>query len=162
MLWLLQNVPFKSCKGHYWNDNFSSSQLMILVDYLGSIFPPIGHSPWNGLRLADYVMPFFLFIAGVSLALAYKVQQVQLWKIISLGLQMLSLPVFPQLFVYLFYPEMSNLQKVFCCLEWVMTIVTRSILLYIFNRSLSNYFLRHHHHFYFFSHLGKCVLRIDS
>lgn len=46
---------------------------MMLVDYGGSIFPIIAHSPWNGLHLADFVMPFFLFIAGVSLALVYKV-----------------------------------------------------------------------------------------
>jgi predicted acyltransferase len=48
-------------------------QLMILVDYGGSIFPIISHSPWNGLHLADFVMPFFLFLVGISLALAYKV-----------------------------------------------------------------------------------------
>ncbi|KAI8026973.1 Heparan-alpha-glucosaminide N-acetyltransferase [Camellia lanceoleosa] len=46
--------------------------LMMLVDYGGSIFPIIAHSPWNGVHLADLVMPFFLFIAGVSLALGYK------------------------------------------------------------------------------------------
>jgi predicted acyltransferase len=46
---------------------------MILVDYGGSIFPIISHSPWNGLHLADFVMPFFLFLVGISLALAYKV-----------------------------------------------------------------------------------------
>ncbi|KAK4258481.1 hypothetical protein QN277_004924 [Acacia crassicarpa] len=46
--------------------------LMILVDYGGSVFPVIAHCPWNGLHLADFVMPFFLFIAGVSLALVYK------------------------------------------------------------------------------------------
>ncbi|PKI52453.1 hypothetical protein CRG98_027145 [Punica granatum] len=46
--------------------------LMMLVDYGGSMFPAVVHSPWDGLRLADFVMPFFLFIAGVSLALVYK------------------------------------------------------------------------------------------
>ncbi|GAU33645.1 hypothetical protein TSUD_310530 [Trifolium subterraneum] len=46
--------------------------LMIFVDYGGSIFPTISHSPWNGLHLADFVMPFFLFLVGISLALAYK------------------------------------------------------------------------------------------
>ncbi|XP_075074315.1 uncharacterized protein LOC107789973 isoform X4 [Nicotiana tabacum] len=46
--------------------------LMMLVDYGGSIFPSIAHSPWNGVHLADFVMPFFLFISGVSLAIAYK------------------------------------------------------------------------------------------
>ncbi|KAH9658248.1 DUF1624 domain-containing protein [Citrus sinensis] len=46
--------------------------LMILVDDVGGILPAINHSPWNGLTLADFVMPFFLFIVGVSLALTYK------------------------------------------------------------------------------------------
>ncbi|KAJ6716969.1 HEPARAN-ALPHA-GLUCOSAMINIDE N-ACETYLTRANSFERASE-LIKE ISOFORM X1 [Salix koriyanagi] len=46
--------------------------LMMLVDYCGAIIPIIAHSPRNGLHLADSVMPFFLFIAGVSLALVYK------------------------------------------------------------------------------------------
>ncbi|XP_062178045.1 uncharacterized protein LOC133882840 [Alnus glutinosa] len=46
--------------------------LMMLVDYAGAVFPIITHSPWNGIHLADFVMPFFLFIAGVSLALVYK------------------------------------------------------------------------------------------
>ncbi|XP_077212358.1 uncharacterized protein LOC143847424 [Tasmannia lanceolata] len=46
--------------------------LMILVDEAGGIFPAINHSPWNGVTLADFVMPFFLFIVGVSLAFAYK------------------------------------------------------------------------------------------
>ncbi|KAF1862950.1 hypothetical protein Lal_00009333 [Lupinus albus] len=46
--------------------------LMILVDEAGGLVPALNHSPWNGLTLADFVMPFFLFIVGVSLALAYK------------------------------------------------------------------------------------------
>ncbi|CAN6485204.1 unnamed protein product [Victoria cruziana] len=46
--------------------------LMIFVDDAGAILPSIVHSPWNGVRLADFVMPFFLFIVGVSLALVYK------------------------------------------------------------------------------------------
>ncbi|KAJ8759917.1 hypothetical protein K2173_010063 [Erythroxylum novogranatense] len=46
--------------------------LMILVDDAGGLLPMINHSPWNGLTLADVVMPFFLFIVGVSLALTYK------------------------------------------------------------------------------------------
>ncbi|KAK9129417.1 hypothetical protein Sjap_009904 [Stephania japonica] len=46
--------------------------LMIFVDYSGPLLPLVAHSPWNGVRLADFVMPYFLFIVGVSLALAYK------------------------------------------------------------------------------------------
>lgn len=46
---------------------------MIFVDYAGSLIPVVAHSPWNGVHLADFVMPFFLFIVGVSVALVYKV-----------------------------------------------------------------------------------------
>lgn len=49
-------------------------QLMIFVDYAGAFLPAINHSPWNGITLADVVMPFFLFIVGVALALTYKVK----------------------------------------------------------------------------------------
>lgn len=48
-------------------------QLMILVDEAGGLVPAINHAPWNGLTLADLVMPFFLFMVGVSLSLVYKV-----------------------------------------------------------------------------------------
>ncbi|KAJ8570983.1 hypothetical protein K7X08_037955 [Anisodus acutangulus] len=47
--------------------------LMMLVDYGGSVFPSIAHSPWNGVHLADFVMPFFLFVVGVSLAIVNKI-----------------------------------------------------------------------------------------
>nr|XP_043636764.1 heparan-alpha-glucosaminide N-acetyltransferase isoform X2 [Erigeron canadensis] len=46
--------------------------LMILVDDAGGEWPMIGHAPWNGCNLADFVMPFFLFIVGISIALALK------------------------------------------------------------------------------------------
>ncbi|QHN86143.1 Heparan-alpha-glucosaminide N-acetyltransferase [Arachis hypogaea] len=47
--------------------------LMILVDDAGGAYPRIDHSPWDGCTLADFVMPFFLFIVGVAIALALKV-----------------------------------------------------------------------------------------
>uniref|UniRef100_A0A0E0DDM5 Heparan-alpha-glucosaminide N-acetyltransferase catalytic domain-containing protein n=1 Tax=Oryza meridionalis TaxID=40149 RepID=A0A0E0DDM5_9ORYZ len=50
----------------------SLPHLMILVDDAGAFLPAINHSPWDGVTLADFVMPFFLFIVGVALALAYK------------------------------------------------------------------------------------------
>ncbi|KAF5176222.1 Heparan-alpha-glucosaminide n-acetyltransferase [Thalictrum thalictroides] len=46
--------------------------IMILVDDAGSAYARIDHSPWNGCTLADFVMPFFLFIVGVAIALALK------------------------------------------------------------------------------------------
>ncbi|KAK1303489.1 hypothetical protein QJS10_CPB11g02019 [Acorus calamus] len=48
-----------------------SLALMTFVDYAGSV-AVVAHSPWNGVHLADFVMPFFLFIAGISVALVYK------------------------------------------------------------------------------------------
>ncbi|KAK4282544.1 hypothetical protein QN277_013906 [Acacia crassicarpa] len=46
--------------------------LMILVDDAGKAFPSINHSPWFRVTLADFVMPFFLFVVGVSVGLVYK------------------------------------------------------------------------------------------
>uniref|UniRef100_A0A368UN36 Heparan-alpha-glucosaminide N-acetyltransferase catalytic domain-containing protein n=1 Tax=Glycine max TaxID=3847 RepID=A0A368UN36_SOYBN len=34
--------------------------LMILVDNVGRAFPSLNHSPWFGVTLADFIMPFFL------------------------------------------------------------------------------------------------------
>ncbi|MQL90408.1 hypothetical protein Taro_022990 [Colocasia esculenta] len=47
--------------------------LMILVDGAGDEWPAIGHAPWNGCNLADFVMPFFLFIVGMAIPLSLKV-----------------------------------------------------------------------------------------
>eukprot|EP01018_Ginkgo_biloba_P027459 Gb_07710 [translate_table: standard] len=46
--------------------------IMILVDDAGGAYERMDHSPWNGCTLADFVMPFFLFIVGVAIALALK------------------------------------------------------------------------------------------
>ncbi|CAL5387785.1 unnamed protein product [Camellia sinensis] len=46
--------------------------VMILVDDAGEAYPRIDHSPWNGCTLADFVLPFFLFIVGVAIAFALK------------------------------------------------------------------------------------------
>ena len=46
---------------------------MILVDDAGGAFPSINHSPWFGVTLADFVMPFFLFSVGISISLVFKV-----------------------------------------------------------------------------------------
>ncbi|XP_077218179.1 heparan-alpha-glucosaminide N-acetyltransferase-like protein (DUF1624) isoform X2 [Tasmannia lanceolata] len=46
--------------------------MMILVDDAGGEWQMIGHAPWNGCNLADFVMPFFLFIVGMAIALSFK------------------------------------------------------------------------------------------
>lgn len=48
---------------------------MILVNFPGSdayVFPPLRHTVWNGLTPTDLIAPFFLFIVGISIVLAYS------------------------------------------------------------------------------------------
>jgi len=48
--------------------------LMILVNNPGSwahVHPPLRHAAWNGLTPTDLVFPFFLFIVGVAIPLAF-------------------------------------------------------------------------------------------
>lgn len=47
---------------------------MILVNFPGSdeiVFAPLRHSAWNGLTPTDLIAPFFLFMVGISIVLAY-------------------------------------------------------------------------------------------
>ena len=43
---------------------------MLVVDVAGDAYPSIGHAAWDGLHLADFVMPYFLLISGISAALS--------------------------------------------------------------------------------------------
>ena len=48
---------------------------MILVNFPGSwenVYAPLLHSKWNGVTPTDYIFPFFIFIVGVSVSLAYS------------------------------------------------------------------------------------------
>ena len=45
---------------------------MNLVNNAEGSFYILDHSPWDGITIADFVMPFFLFIVGMSISLAYK------------------------------------------------------------------------------------------
>ncbi|WP_372637422.1 acyltransferase family protein [Fodinibius sp.] len=47
---------------------------MIIVNTPGAheyIFVPLAHAEWNGITPTDYIFPFFIFIVGVSIVLAY-------------------------------------------------------------------------------------------
>ena len=47
---------------------------MILVNNpgtWGAIYAPLAHAPWHGWTPTDLVFPFFLFIVGVSIVLAF-------------------------------------------------------------------------------------------
>ncbi|WP_342087910.1 acyltransferase family protein [Dyadobacter sp. OTU695] len=48
---------------------------MIMVNFPGHedyVFPTLRHTKWNGLTFTDLIAPTFLFIVGVSIALAYS------------------------------------------------------------------------------------------
>ncbi|SEB70726.1 Predicted acyltransferase [Tenacibaculum sp. MAR_2009_124] len=48
---------------------------MILVNNPGSwshVYTPLLHAKWHGLTPTDLIFPFFLFIVGISISLAYK------------------------------------------------------------------------------------------
>ncbi len=48
---------------------------MLIVNNQGDwahLYAPVRHAPWHGLSPADLVFPFFLFIVGVSVAVAYS------------------------------------------------------------------------------------------
>ncbi len=47
--------------------------MMIFVDDVGGVYPHINHSPWNGITLADFVMPWFLFMVGASMVSTFRV-----------------------------------------------------------------------------------------
>ncbi len=46
--------------------------LMIFVDDVGQAYPHLNHSPWNNITLADFVMPWFLFMVGTSMAFSFR------------------------------------------------------------------------------------------
>lgn len=72
--------------------------IMILVDDAGGAYPHINHSPWNGITLADVVMPWFLFMVGCSMAFSLsrvnksnrlkfaKTVSIRAFKLLILGL----------------------------------------------------------------------------
>lgn len=84
---------------------------MILVNNPGtwsSIYAPLKHAEWHGATPTDFIFPFFLFIVGVSIALAFArrvesggTQRDLYWKIVkrtliiyALGLVLAGFPHF--------------------------------------------------------------------
>ncbi|XP_055517698.1 heparan-alpha-glucosaminide N-acetyltransferase [Leucoraja erinacea] len=46
--------------------------IMVFVNYGGGSYWFFEHAPWNGLTVADLVMPWFVFIIGTSAALSFS------------------------------------------------------------------------------------------
>ncbi|XP_033835545.2 heparan-alpha-glucosaminide N-acetyltransferase [Periophthalmus magnuspinnatus] len=49
--------------------------IMVFVNYGGGGYWFFQHAPWNGLTVADLVMPWFVFIIGTSVVLAFTSMQ---------------------------------------------------------------------------------------
>ncbi|XP_023182860.1 heparan-alpha-glucosaminide N-acetyltransferase-like isoform X1 [Xiphophorus maculatus] len=49
--------------------------VMVFVNYGGGGYWFFQHAPWNGLTVADLVMPWFVFIIGTSVVLAFSSMQ---------------------------------------------------------------------------------------
>ncbi len=89
--------------------------LMILVNNPGTwsaIYPPFKHAEWFGVTLTDWVFPFFLFIVGTSIVLAYHkrpTDNFHTWKrIFSRTLKLLLLSWFLAGFT-VYFPFFKNL-----------------------------------------------------
>ncbi|KAM9365531.1 heparan-alpha-glucosaminide N-acetyltransferase [Pholidichthys leucotaenia] len=52
-----------------------SLTVMVFVNYGGGGYWFFQHAPWNGLTVADLVMPWFVFIIGTSVVLAFSSMQ---------------------------------------------------------------------------------------
>ncbi|XP_035609830.1 heparan-alpha-glucosaminide N-acetyltransferase isoform X1 [Oncorhynchus keta] len=52
-----------------------SLTIMVFVNYGGGGYWIFEHAPWNGLTVADLVMPWFVFILGTSVVLAFTSMQ---------------------------------------------------------------------------------------
>ncbi|CAM9203604.1 unnamed protein product [Ectocarpus fasciculatus] len=46
--------------------------LMIFVDFVGESWAAVDHEAWDGIRLADFVMPSFDFIVGISVVMSQR------------------------------------------------------------------------------------------
>jgi heparan-alpha-glucosaminide N-acetyltransferase len=46
--------------------------LMIFADEIGAAYPHLNHSHWNNITMADFVMPWFLFMVGTSMAFSLR------------------------------------------------------------------------------------------
>src|SRR6187200_3346905 len=84
---------------------------MILVNNPGTwshIYGPLKHAEWHGITPTDYIFPFFLFIVGVSIPIAFRERSaeavssgnvyrkivIRAVKIFALGLLVYAIPFF--------------------------------------------------------------------
>jgi len=89
---------------------------MILVNNPGTwthIYPPLRHAEWHGYTPTDLIFPFFLFIVGVSITLAYqtKILDYETYKkIFFRSLRLIGLGLFLGWFLP-YFPFFKNIES---------------------------------------------------
>nr|WP_148639390.1 heparan-alpha-glucosaminide N-acetyltransferase domain-containing protein [Aquimarina longa] len=91
--------------------------LMILVNTPGDwsyVYTPLLHAEWNGLTLADFVFPFFLFIVGISISFVYRNKKGNTdvyKKIVTRSLKLIMLGLFLNVFLpYFPFLEITSIR----------------------------------------------------
>lgn len=89
---------------------------MVLVNFPGSwryVYEPLEHAAWNGITPTDFIYPFFLFIVGVSIVLAFSKRldsessKAALYKkIVIRSLKIFAVGVFLSLIPYFNFAEL--------------------------------------------------------
>lgn len=89
---------------------------MVLVNFPGSwnyVYEPLEHAAWNGITPTDFIYPFFLFIVGVSIVLAFskrlgsETPKAALYKkIVIRSLKIFAVGVFLSLIPYFNFAEL--------------------------------------------------------
>ncbi|AUC13879.1 heparan-alpha-glucosaminide N-acetyltransferase [Tenacibaculum sp. SZ-18] len=86
---------------------------MVLVNNPGdwsTVYEPLLHAKWHGLTPTDLIFPFFIFIVGISISLAYndtKPSKVIYRKILTRSLKLFGLGLFLNWFITS-YPFLSS------------------------------------------------------
>lgn len=111
---------------------------MIVVNYPGSwghVYAPLLHKPWHGITPTDLIFPFFLFIVGVSIALAYSKRlekgfskKEMLGKVLFRGLKIFAVGLFLNLWPEFAFSEL----RVAGVLQRIALVFAASALLYIY------------------------------
>src|SRR4051794_5089742 len=90
---------------------------MILVNDPGDwkhVYPPLGHSKWNGCTPTDLIFPFFLFMVGISIVFAMESRKeitTDHTKLILRALQRMAiLLLITYVIRFFFLPDLSHMR----------------------------------------------------
>ena len=90
----------------------AATWLLIGIGDVGGEWPVISHAPWNGCNLADFIMPFFLFIVGISIALSFMVISLSYFHSNCFVKTLLENACLPSCFIFTY---VENMKPVWSC-----------------------------------------------